>query len=89
MGSRRDPAVIVLPGKTPAAPLLEVRPLTFRPDDRRGVYGNVRIHAGIPRFERVAFDGRPLPDWPVNVEVTVSPTGRSVDVYVNGKRVVL
>jgi hypothetical protein len=59
---------------------------------RGGTWHNIRVQAGIPKTTRIvppagedyAFDRR---DWPVNVEITSSPTGRSVQVWVNSKRV--
>ena len=55
-------------------------------------YEQMRIEAGRPRTRRIippagadhAFD---IEVWPVRVEVYVSPTGRSVRVFVNGTEV--
>ena len=59
---------------------------------RGGMYENVTVRAGIPNVvhvvppsgEKYAFD---RVDYPHEVQITVSPTGRSVQVYVDGKRV--
>lgn len=59
-------------------------------EHRGGVYGNTTIRAGIPTVERmVAPSGREWErsEYPVEVQVTASPTGRSVQVFVNGKKV--
>ena len=58
----------------------------------RGDYHTAIVNAGRPKTVRVvppagedyAFDRQ---DWPVEVQVSVSPTGRSVSVFVNGKKV--
>ena len=57
-----------------------------------GTYDIIKIGAGRctlerivpPAGERYAFT---LATWATNVEITVSPTGRSVQVHVNGERV--
>jgi hypothetical protein len=59
---------------------------------KRGDHHTVIVNAGRPKTVHVvppagedhAFDRQ---DWPVEVQVSVSPTGRSVSVFVNGKKV--
>jgi hypothetical protein len=61
-------------------------------EHRGGVYRTIKVSAGKPTTERIvppagedhAFD---FENYPVTVEVTVSPTGRSVHVHVNGEPV--
>lgn len=66
---------------------------TFSENDKQlGGYFVARVRAGRKKVKRVvppagedyAFDRE---DWPVDVEITVSPTGRGVQVHVNGERV--
>ena len=71
---------------------LDIQTIAWRPDERSGYYRTVVIRAGRHRTERVvppageehAFD-RGL--WDHRIEVSVSPTGRSVQVFVDGERV--
>jgi hypothetical protein len=59
---------------------------------RPAPYTIAQVYAGAPTVEHVvppageryAFDRK---DWPVNVQVTVSPSGSTVQVHVNGERV--
>jgi hypothetical protein len=68
----------------------EIRQFTF--EHKGGVYENVKIGAGRrvtkrivpPAGEAYAFK---VDTWDTMVEITVSPTGRSVQVFVNGKKV--
>lgn len=70
----------------------EVTVYRWWPDDRRGAYRSIHINAGRCRTERVvppagedhAFDREV---WDHRIEVSVSPTGRSVQVYVDGEKV--
>lgn len=67
---------------------------TFGNDDKDPLkdYFMVRVKAGRQKSQRIvppagedyAFE---RVDFPVNVEVMISPTGRSVQVHVNGERV--
>lgn len=69
-----------------------VRVRTFTYDGRNGTNEVVHVNAGRRTIERVvppageeyAFDRE---NWATRVEVYVSPTGRSVRVYVNGREV--
>ena len=56
-------------------------------DPRRGTYTGHVVKAGRKREVRKSYDGDPIYAYPVRVEVSVSPTGRSVQVWVNGERV--
>jgi hypothetical protein len=66
-----------------------IRAIRF--DHRGGTYHNVTIDCGLPAYDRIvppagedhAFD---YPTYPNTVEVAVSPTGRSVRVWLNGKK---
>ena len=68
----------------------DVRRMTF--PGRRGSYEVVKVGAGVPKVHRVvppagdncAFD---VTTWTTNVEIYVSPTGRSVRIYVNGEAI--
>jgi hypothetical protein len=68
---------------------IEVRHIAAELRPGRGHHQVVMVHAGAPSVEHIvppagedyAFD---VTHRPVNVEVTVSPTGRSVYVHVNG-----
>lgn len=57
----------------------------YRPG--RGDHHVTIVNAGKPTVNRYGYDGHPIEDYPVNVEVTESPKGKSVWVYVNGQRV--
>lgn len=65
---------------------------TYSIEHRGRRYQQVTIRAGRPKRERVvppageryAFE---RDTYPVVVDVTVSPTGRSIHVFVNGERV--
>lgn len=64
----------------------------FQFDWSKGMHGNVRVRAGIPKAELIKPPAGPEHNWthyryPVDVEISVSPTGRSVQVWINGKRV--
>lgn len=73
---------------------IEPRFLTFgdSPADPLRNYVVAEINAGRKRVERIvppageayAFD---RDCWPVNVQVIVSPQGRSVQVWLNGERI--
>jgi hypothetical protein len=56
-------------------------------DERRGTYCSAVVKAGRKREMRKNCDGDPIYERPVRVEVSASPTGRSVQVWVNGERV--
>jgi len=64
----------------------------WQPDERRGDYYTIVVRAGVSRTEHVvppageeyAFDRQV---WPHEVQVQVSPTGRSVQVFVDGEKV--
>lgn len=58
-------------------------------EHRDATYTSAWISAGRPTFERLSFDGEELYRSPVRVEVTVSPTGRSVQIHINGQRVAI
>lgn len=59
---------------------------------RSGEYEVLKIGAGVPTVEHIvppagelyAFD---VTKWSTGIEVSVSPTGRSVQVFVNGTKV--
>lgn len=68
----------------------DIEVLTFQ--HRGGVYETVRISADLidtehvvpPAGEKYAFDRR---IYRHNIEVTISPTGRSVQIHANGTKV--
>lgn len=62
---------------------LNIRRMTFT-HRRGGKYEVVHIGAGTPTVIDNGYFK--VTKWPVNLEVTVSPTGRSVHVYLNGKK---
>lgn len=67
----------------------DIQHFTYRVDERRGTYDNIKITAGNLGIERIvppagdeyAFG---VQRWKRTIEVSVSPTGRSVQVYVDG-----
>ena len=68
-------------------PTIDVHRFTY--PTSRGRYRGATVYAGKATTERVvppagedyAFD---VTRWPTRVQVTVSPTGRSVRIHVNG-----
>lgn len=60
--------------------------------DHRGIYQLATVRAGIPTIERIvppageeyAFERA---DYPLEIQVCVSPTGRSVRLHVNGVKI--
>ncbi len=70
----------------------DARVFTFRLREDQQPYTCVDVRAGRrttehiipPAGEKYAFD---VPRWPRHVEVVISPTGKSVRVFVDGKEV--
>lgn len=70
----------------------DVAVYNYTPDERRGRYHSIHVKAGRCHTERVvppagedyAFDREV---WDHRIEIGISPTGRSVRVYVDGERV--
>jgi len=68
---------------------IDVMTYAFKPDERRGLYHSVVVRAGKSWTETIGPEGyeRDVKRWPHRIQVAVSPTGRSVSVYVNGEKV--
>lgn len=67
---------------------VDISQYMFQRSEGDPLYDVVHVRAGRKTLVPHPYDkDRKLPHYPARVEITVSPTGRSVQVHVNGKKV--
>lgn len=76
-------------GTKDATRVLDVERITVETD--RGAYREIHVRAGRVKTERVEnrYVSTERDVWPVDVSVLVSPTGRSVRVWINHQEIEL